>query len=342
MRKLGAITMVLSILFLSAAAFAEGESRFSPNGPLTYRNLMPLYEVFLAMPPERPEVTRNGKFDFGLNYHLTNVIVDQWTTPDPTSYKDYFTIDAEINRLGFDMRYGAWDNLDVNLEIPFVSFSGGSLDSFIEDFEDTFGFNTPHGRQRRAKNKYTYNLRLNSRNIINTTEPASGLGDINLGFKYKLLNEGTYYPAMALRSMVKFPTADNDKFLGSGKFDYGVGLALEKSYKRLFIYVNANGIFIEKPGFFGDIATEDHMVTGSFALEYFVIDSLSLIGQITANTSAFKNIGLRVVDDHSWDGMIGFNYNFKKNMSWQGAVVENGEASSSPDVSFITSFKFKL
>lgn len=61
-----------------------------------------------------------------------------------------------------------------------------------------------------------------------SSEEQSGLGDITLESSYILLQDASGLPDLALICYLKFPTADEDKGLGTGKFDWGPGLHLAK------------------------------------------------------------------------------------------------------------------
>jgi len=59
-------------------------------------------------------------------------------------------------------------------------------------------------------------------------EKQSGLGDITLTGAYKVILDGKGTPDLGLTCYLKFPTADEDKGLGTGAFDWGPGLQLSK------------------------------------------------------------------------------------------------------------------
>lgn len=59
-------------------------------------------------------------------------------------------------------------------------------------------------------------------------EPRSGLGDVILKMSYLLLADREKSPNVSTELYVKFPTADDEKGLGTGVYDYGVGLSLGK------------------------------------------------------------------------------------------------------------------
>jgi len=59
-------------------------------------------------------------------------------------------------------------------------------------------------------------------------QSQSGLGDMALTLDYGLLKEGESLPGISTQLYVKFPTADEDKGLGTGAYDYGVGFSVGK------------------------------------------------------------------------------------------------------------------
>lgn len=63
---------------------------------------------------------------------------------------------------------------------------------------------------------------------VTSWEDQSGLGDITLETSYNLLRDGSGLPDLGLICYLKFPTADEEKGLGTGKFDWGPGLHLAK------------------------------------------------------------------------------------------------------------------
>jgi hypothetical protein len=61
-----------------------------------------------------------------------------------------------------------------------------------------------------------------------------GLGDIKLKGGYVLYTEEKYVPAIRPNFYVKFPTADKNKFLGTGEFDEGFAVELTKWFGAWF------------------------------------------------------------------------------------------------------------
>jgi predicted porin len=82
-------------------------------------------------------------------------------------------------------------------------------------------------------------LRVTSPNTVNadgefiggggkkTTE--KGIGDVNLSASYNLLDDRDYLVGLDIIGKIKLPTADEDKFLGTGKTDYGLNFEVFKT-----------------------------------------------------------------------------------------------------------------
>ncbi|NTV14627.1 MAG: transporter [Desulfobulbaceae bacterium] len=64
--------------------------------------------------------------------------------------------------------------------------------------------------------------------VVSSSEDQSGFGDITMEASYNLLLDGATLPDLGLICYLKFPTADADKGLGTGAFDWGPGLRLAK------------------------------------------------------------------------------------------------------------------
>ncbi len=79
-------------------------------------------------------------------------------------------------------------------------------------------------------------------------QTESGLGDVTLAARYYLLDEQDWTPSVNLTGRVKFPTANEDKGLGTGEFDEGFGVELAKSLLRdLILYLDGGYTFLGDP-----------------------------------------------------------------------------------------------
>lgn len=108
--------------------------------------------------------------------------------------------------------YYPTERLDLGLEIPYLYQSN----SVTTAAGSMLRFNT-RGSRTTAR-----------RTAFDQTQSQSGIGDLTLSGGYVVVEEGDATPQVRPTAYVKFPTADKDKGLGTGKFDEGVGLELSK------------------------------------------------------------------------------------------------------------------
>jgi hypothetical protein len=82
---------------------------------------------------------------------------------------------------------------------------------------------------------------MTSANIANVNDSQSGLGDITVKAGYILVTEDekNYTPNLRPFVFVKFPTADKNKFLGTGEFDGGGGVEMTKWFADWYTFGEA-------------------------------------------------------------------------------------------------------
>ena len=102
-----------------------------------------------------------------------------------------------------------------------------------------------------------------------------GLGDLLLQGRYYVLEEGEMAPLMAVTGLVKFPTADEDKGLGTGELDLGFGLEFSKTFARNWL-----GLFDVGYTFIGDPSGIDLRDQWYYAvgLGYYLIQDILISG----------------------------------------------------------------
>jgi len=325
------------LLFCASNVFAKA-------GPIAIRNQMPLYLFYLQMEPDKAGVVEQNKFDIKANYTVSNITVSCFT-PATSLYN--INIDAEVSRLTIDLRYGFFEKLEAGLEIPYISLSRGYLDNLVEDFEDGIGARTPRSRERQGSYNYNYSFIYNNQDLINKKRASEGLGDIVLKAKYLLAQADEYslMPNVSLRSAFKFPTGSKKDLIGSGEYDFGLGVIADKSFfKRICFYSGASVVFIKKPSFFSVLGMKKEIYSGMIGAEYFFTNRFSMIAQITGNSTPYPSSETNALDNDALDFGLGVNYRFKEkeNVTWHFAFTENIKAASSADISFDTGFNVEF
>ncbi|MBI5183044.1 MAG: DUF3187 family protein [Nitrospinae bacterium] len=321
--------IISNLLLISIIPSLYAMSDTAGMGPITYKNSFPLYLLFFSFTPDRAQTLTRGSSKFRLDTGIQNFIVDD-------EFDDYdAVVDMEVIRTSLNLNYGVRDDLEMGIEIPFYILYKGFLDSFILDFENSIHAYTPMSRQNNGVNNFTYLLRHGNETLISMDSPYGGIGDIALTLKIRHLYNSKikYMPSISTRYAIKVPTGDNDRFLGSGEVDLGIGVILEKSFGILSNYINLNGIFsVGDPDLFKDMEM-DPIFSYTIGTEFPLTERSSLLLQLIGNTSPFPETGLTSLDNQVMDFLLGFNYLIGKDKVFQFGLTENILDDSSPDFS---------
>jgi hypothetical protein len=119
------------------------------------------------------------------------------------------------------------DRLGLSLEIPFVYQSNGNVLSSIA----AGGMQSSRTMKQLAAGMggtMGNGTGMTSTSATGMNQSESGLGDITLKVGYILLPEKGSLPQIRPMAFVKFPTADQNKALGTGQFDEGVSVEASK------------------------------------------------------------------------------------------------------------------
>jgi hypothetical protein len=169
-----------------------------------------------------------------------------------------------------------------------------------------------------------------SRSSVTKTE--DGLGDLLLKGEYVVLQERTFMPETSGYLKIKFPTADEDRGLGTGKFDETVGVNLSKALiERLYGYLGLGYTFIGSPS-----GTQLHDSFGwSVGTAYAVTTPFSVFGFLDGATAISPG------KDGPLEGRVGAEYKLTKAMKVTGSVTK-GFSNGSPDWGISAGLAFRF
>ncbi len=293
---------------------ARQQAQAEGFGLFPVRNFQPVQLLFLGIQGDRAAVLPKGALDIRTELAETNTVVSQQT---PTASA---TLKLETLRSGLFFRYGLTDKLEVGIEIPSIYEYRGFLNGVISQTERLTTGLAP-ARENLQNTGFAYNVNKNGQTLFKGTQGSFGQGDITLSGKYQVLQEGERMPALSARALVKVPTGDSTRFLGSGHADVGLGLAAEKTFlSRWIAYANVNGVFPTGP--VGGLSVRPYM-TGLAAVEYLWTKNFSLVAQFDYYSTPFHNTGFTFLDRGVTEVTAGFNYRLQPNVLWQVYGVEN-------------------
>jgi hypothetical protein len=159
--------------------------------------------------------------------------------------------DSEFISVPFYLDIYPTDRFDIELVVPYLyqrTDQDGGTTIFYRSPSGYTGSTVRQSRRGQSRDMSASNdLADSSNGTIETVETAhstseNGLGDISVTLGYALLEENLETPLVRPTFYLKFPTADEDKGLGSGEFDFGFGLSLGKWLDNWHLYTQ--GLYI--------------------------------------------------------------------------------------------------
>jgi hypothetical protein len=300
----------------SSASHAEGLVQSFAGGPFPVRSLSPVQLLYFQFTPERavplPHRTWSVRFDLvQANYLARDEHGD-----------DFFLFDYELTRANLALQYGVLDNLTVGLEIPLLYTWKGFLDEPIKGFEDLTGFRRTI-RFERPQHLFSAQIVKDGRDALRGTSGAVGIGDVAFSTKALLREEGSLAPAVAGRFALKLPTGNEDRAMGSGAVDIGLGLSLEKTLGPVRLYFNT-GLTIPTGNPFDGTGIDSLWMLSAFLTgEYRLTEGFSLLLQLNGVSPPFRDTGLDI-DRPTGEILAGFNWVLPGlPVVWQAGFMED-------------------
>jgi len=286
------------------------------GGPFPIRSLSPIQLLFFQFAPERAMPVPRGAWHIRFDLVEANILArDQHGD-------DFYFFDFELTRANLALQYGAFERLALGLDIPLLYTWDGFLDHFIKGFEDVTGFSRTI-RFDRPQNRFTYIAEKDGRVALQGGSGALGLGDIALSAKALLRDEGTWAPAVAGRVALKLPTGDDDRALGSGEVDVGLGVVLEKGFGPTRFYLNLGVTIPTGQAFAGSGIYSIPMLSAFLTGEYRLTERFSLLLQVSGVTAPIRQTGLDI-DHATYDILAGFSWLLPgSSIVWQAGFMED-------------------
>ena len=147
-----------------------------------------------------------------------------------------------------------------------------------------------------------------------------GWTDLFAYLKYRLWEEGAYYPAFALEPLVKLPTQTWRENTASRRADYALGAIFDKRFVDVTFYFDLFYYLIRDPG------KTDVLNTG-MAAEYKFLEGWSAVGEVRYSDNFNTN---------RKDDPLFLNFGLKKEVGWAvlDAAVNVGLKNAAPDYGF--------
>ena len=338
--------LIFSLLFLISP---HPSSAADFKGPLPQRLQYPLNNIYMEKKFEDPRVLEKGTYRFEIDVAYTNSFswsdsyfdhqdaIDQGGNVEPGRYGLF--ADAEVLRTDLTFRGGLTRRCELSVEVPLLSYHGGFLDSLIEGFHDLTGL--PNGgRDLFPQDRFFISLLHEGKKTTYDESPSPGVGDVTLRFKRRLYSseKGTILAAGAL---VKTPTGNERRLLGSGGWDLGAELLLAKKGGRSWFHFNLSYYDLDNPESLPVAARDTIGLGGAWELPLGL--RLSLLTQVLISTSPYPESDTHDMGDPRAEIGVGLKGDAGEKSRFYVSIVEDlTQNQNTVDFGFIFGFDFRF
>jgi hypothetical protein len=143
-----------------------------------------------------------------------------------------YYIDGEFDFIEAVAHWGLTDRLDLSLAVPYIRYTGGTLDSAIFNFHDLIGAGQ-QGRNLVEDDQFQFVTGANGVvGAVSFERPSrGGFGDPNLYLRYVVPGNPRGW-RFNLAAGIKPPIASTEKLLSTGSWDFGMLLTADKRWQH--------------------------------------------------------------------------------------------------------------
>jgi hypothetical protein len=323
------LALLVTVLICCAAPCLAADMEITPFRTV---NQSPLSQIYGVPAESSATVTPAGR----ITVSLTQDIASDYTV-NRTNYEQ-IVLDGESYRWTLSARYGLGERFEAGIEIPYVLYSGGFLDGFIDDWHSTF--NLPRGgRDTAPKNRLSYRYTKDGVQKLKMDHVDSGIGDIVLFGGMSLYNahDSAVHDSLALRSSIKLPTGDSNSLRGSGSTDFSLSLCGSMNnfteWGSLGLFGSLGGLAMTR----GDVLADQQNNLagfGTFGLGWGPADWISFKVQLNAQTALYHGSTLNELSKFSLMLISGGALKLPGGYLLDIGVSEDVAVATAPDVAF--------
>jgi len=326
MIRLLALALLLHCLAPSAGA-ADMEIT-----PFRSTNQSPLVQIFGLPADSNATVTPSGH----LSVSLTQDVASDYTVS--RTAREQIVLDGESYRWTLAARYGFAERFEAGVEIPYVLYGGGFLDSFVIEWHNFFGL-PQGGRDSAPKNRLRFNYFKDGVQKIRMEQADSGIGDISLtgGMSIYEVRDKDSHDSLALRASLKLPSGDSGSLRGSGSTDMNLSLCGSMNnfteWGALGVFGSLGGMVMTKGSVLAD--QQNNVVGfGTAGLGWGPAEWISFKFQLDWHTPFYHDSSLDEVSKGSLMLISGGALRLPGDYRLDIGVSEDVAVATAPDVAF--------
>ena len=250
-----------------------------------------------------------------------------------TEGSERITLDGETLRLTLSHTRPLTHGWTWSMRLPVLSSGGGFLDSFIENWHDTFSL--PNGGRALApQDRYLYRVVRGGETVLLDERGSTGLGDAQITAARQ------FDSGLSLHAGLQLPTGNADRLRG------GRAALAAWAHQPLLgdgpwqAYVSG-GASVQNPR--GVLRNEQRVAVGfaGAGLGWQTTTRLSLQAQLAAHTPLYQDTGLSALTRPGVQLALGGHYALTPSLTLALGVQEDAVTRSSPDFSIHTSLHWR-
>lgn len=298
--------------------------------PFQIRNQTPLVQLFGLPAIGDARVLAPGKYSAGLSFDLAS----NYTTSGTAT--ESLLLDGESYRFNLILKAGLPDGFEAGIELPWLSYGGGTIDGFIEEWHRFFGL-PDGGRGSAPNNRLRYRYSRSGVPRLEISDAHSGIGDLMLTGGWQFYGDTKSPQAASLRAAVKIPTGDSAVLTGSGSTDLSLWLIGRSDYTlslgHATLYGAAGGMYLTQGNVLPDL--QSHWVGfGTIGAGWSPWEVISFILQLDASTPFYHGSSLTTLSGNPLGLLMGGSLALGDRTTLELAVAEDLSVSTWPDVTF--------
>lgn len=267
--------LLILVLFTTAVQSFNIDSRGGRLGPLPTTGQTPLQTLRLDIVPTRYDILAPGQTEFSL--------FNSWTNRWNRSY--YYHLDVEVLRNQLEYNYGIGSKTEIGIILPFITRTGGYLDSFIVGFHESFGLDQS-GRREYPENQLEVSFLTDSGEevvILDKSDQGTIVGDLSLISRSNLYSGTGLVRSVIFSTLFRLPTSQERSYLGSSGIDGAFSISSSFHPSPFYLYGTIGYGMFGSGNLYG-INLRPYQWTFFMAVEYPVSENSSLILQQLSNS----------------------------------------------------------
>jgi hypothetical protein len=310
---------------LALLLFASPVTAVELEGAFQVKNQFPIF-MYTDQPYLEPAATA-GSFSVSLSHSSLFVMEDSqaWSAH----------LDLELTELNFRYRRIVTGGIELGVDLPFLRATAGFLDRPLDRYHRAFGF-PDYNRNTRPDNDFLYEFRRNGMPVIMGENGKAGIGDVRVAAKKQLVAGDLMVSVMGT---VELPTGEAKTGYGNGSVDAGVALLMDRRLGQDALwYANLGAVFPGDLKGYQTVRLRNYGYAGT-GLEALAWPSLSLIGQVSVQTSPYPRTDIFQIDRTAMLLVLGGRYYAERGSS-ELSLTEDLNTSGAPD--FILNLTWKM